>query len=183
MSQKIMTTTYSESTQASTITRHCEKPEIVNNRSAQAISKLLIEIINENKEKGLNYKKDCFFSSKIPHLELTKYLERIIKYSQLEESTLIMAVIFLDRLMERKGYAINSHNIHRILFTAITIALKFNEDDNYKNVQYAQIGGISLSDLNLYEIKFLELIDFSLYVSANLFNQYECYLKQLQVTM
>lgn len=46
---------------------------------------------------------------------------------------------------------------------------KYLEDDYWNNNYYAQIGGVSLSEMNFLEISMLELLEFKLTVSISLF--------------
>lgn len=52
------------------------------------------------------------------------------------------------------------------------IALKFNEDIIFNNLEFAKIGGIEVTELNQMEIAFLNMIDFNLIVSKTCFSEY-----------
>ena len=49
---------------------------------------------------------------KIPKISIEDYLKRIAKFTEIEESTLIIICIYLDNLNEKKIYLTWS-NIHR----------------------------------------------------------------------
>jgi hypothetical protein len=155
-----------------------EKENERNNKLARAIGQILREIIQESNNKS-DAQQDIFYSRKIPILSLEDYLKRIIKYSQIEASTLILSVIYIDKICQRKNYKICINNIHRLLLSSILISIKFNEDDFYKNAQYAKIGGISLQEINKLEYEFFTLIDFSLFTSLNKYKKYENYFYEL----
>ena len=61
---------------------------------------------------------------------------------------------------------------NRLLITGIMLGAKFFDDYFYNNEYYAKIGGISNVEMNLLEIEFLNLINFSLYVDPILFFRY-----------
>lgn len=44
------------------------------------------------------------------------------------------------------------------------VAIKYNDDDYYKNEFYAKVGGITLKEINALENEFLSLINFAFYV-------------------
>ena len=67
------------------------------------------------KEKLISQQNMCFSSSSIPSIELKKYLERIIIYTESEESTIIIALIYIDRLSKFSGIILTPYNIHRIM--------------------------------------------------------------------
>lgn len=52
------------------------------------------------------------------------------------------------------------------------IAIKYQDDDYYRNEYYAKIGGISTRELNELEREFLHLIRYNAYVSEALFRTY-----------
>jgi hypothetical protein len=58
------------------------------------------------------------------------------------------------------------------------IALKYNEDDIYSNKYYASVGGISMKELYALEVEFLKLINYSLFISDDLYEKYKGYLKK-----
>lgn len=68
-----------------------------------------------------------------------------------------MALIYIDRLQDSLDQlVINKYCIHkyiyrnaRLLITSIVLAAKYNDDEFYKNVYYAKVGGISLEEMNM----------------------------------
>ena len=163
-----------------------EETQIKNKDLINAISVTLSTIIEENK-KLQNYKeilmrqsKMIFSSKTIPNISIYDYLIRIQTYSLIEKSTLILSLIYIDRLCELCKLTLTFYNIHRIVFAAILIAIKYNEDNFYDNKYYAEIAGVKLKELKLIEYQFVELIDFNMYVSDEIFNKYNTYLKSFE---
>lgn len=117
-----------------------------------------------------------FYSSIIPSISLLDYLRRIVLYSNIEQSTLIISLIYLDRISNSK-IILSKHNIHRLLFTSILLAIKYNEDAYYKSDYYAKIAGVSLKEMNKMEECFVKLINFYLFVSEDLYEKYSAGLK------
>jgi hypothetical protein len=140
---------------------------------ASVISQLLREIVCDNNSRDVAAPMDCFHAKKVPSMGIEDYIKRIVKYSQLEPSTLILSIAYIDRLCDLKKYNLTFNNIHRIVLASILISIKYNEDDFYKNTQYAKIGGISLKELNNLEYEFCTLIDFSLHVDYPIYRNYE----------
>ena len=143
----------------------------------QRISQAIDDIINENEEENnKNSLVDCdysLFSHKIiPKISIEDYLNRIQKYSELEDSTLIIALIYIDRLLENKNIKLSIYNVHRILFTAVLLAIKYNEDEIYENNIFAEIFGVSNKELSNLESEFLDLIEFNLFITKKIFQLY-----------
>ena len=68
------------------------------------------------------------------------------------------------------------YNVHRILFGAILISIKYNEDTFYGNNHYAEIAGVKLNELNSIEYNFILLCNYQMFVSDETFKQYNDYL-------
>jgi hypothetical protein len=64
-----------------------------------------------------------------------------------------------------------------ILFVAILISIKYNEDRYYENVYYAKIAGISSRELKNIEYDFLVIINFELFISEDEYLKYKKYLE------
>jgi len=114
-----------------------------------------------------------FHAFKPPSITVQNYLNRVVKYVSCSTECFIMALIYIDRIIQRNTYfIITSLNVHRLLITSIMLAMKFFEDSYYTNAYYARVGGVSCSEMNALELDFLFLIDFSLNVTPDLFNRY-----------
>ena len=148
----------------------------------KVISDILSAIIEEN-EKLPNIKqiilkqKKMFFSEKtIPNILIYDYLKRIQEYTFIERNTLILSLIYIDRLCTLGQVTLTHYNVHRILFGAILISIKYNEDTFYGNNYYAEIAGVKLSELNSIEYNFILLCNYQMFVSDETFKQYNDYL-------
>ncbi len=138
----------------------------------------LIEINQKNSHKNnLNLDDDIFNSKSIPNISTYDYLLRIIEFSNIEENTLILSLIYIDKIAKIKK--ITKYNIHKYLITSALIALKYNEDEIYQNHYYSQIGGINYEELMELELNFLVLIDFNVYINNETFEQYKSALQLL----
>jgi hypothetical protein len=145
-----------------------------------------LELIIEENKKLNNYQKIIklqrkliFSSLKYSKISLSQYIKRINKYTEMGESTFIIALIYIDRICELSNIILTPFNIHRLICTSVIIAIKYNEDIIYENSFYADIFGIDSEELILLELKFLELINFNLFIHTKQFNQYQNYLIKL----
>ena len=87
----------------------------------------------------------AFSSSIIPNISIEEYLIRIQTYANIEKNTLILSLIYIDRLCKIASITLTYYNIHRILFISILISIKYNEDQYYNNKYYAEIAGVKLN--------------------------------------
>ena len=81
-----------------------------------------------------------------------------MKYSKPETSTVIICLIYIDKICENSSLQLSIYNIHRIILSCMILALKYNEDDYYSNKYYAKVGGISLKELNELEYNIMVLL-------------------------
>ena len=151
------------------------------NHIINSISLSLKDIINENMSVEKFAKKDIFYLSFIPPISLKDFIKRIIKYSKMEISTLINAIIYIDNFCDKNKYILTSNNIFRILLTACLLSLKFNEDTivNYK--YYAEISAVSVEDLKNLEFYLYLKLHFSLKVNSDLYKSYYDYFKNYSI--
>lgn len=58
-----------------------------------------------------------------------------------------------------KDFKIKKDNIHRLMFIAIMVAVKWHDNVDFKNSFYSKISGINNKEINYMEVLFLETID------------------------
>ena len=144
----------------------------------KSISNALTTILEENKKLD-NYKeiikkqsKMVFSANSIPGISIKDYLIRIQTYSNIEKSTLILTLIQIDHICRKADIILTYYNIHRLLFGAVLISIKYNEDSYYDNKFYSEIAGVKLKELKMMEYTFLELNDFNVFVNDEEYEQY-----------
>ena len=75
-------------------------------------------------------------------------------------------MIYVGRIERRRPYiCVTSNTMHRLLIVASLIAAKYFEDVVYLNTLWADMGGLTVHELNALELDFLFAIDFDLAVS------------------
>ena len=144
-------------------------------------AKSLLNILSVNKKSPDYYEKiksnkDFHFTVLMqPGLSLLNYLRRILHFLKLDFSTLIIAMIYIDRICKEKVF-LNEFNIHRIMIIAIYIAYSYNEDKTYDNNYLSLVSGMSKNEILTLEEDFLELIEFKLFVNDEVYHQYKEYI-------
>ena len=144
-----------------------------------SISMTLMQLITDNKanrhynEKLKQQAKQIYTSRKLPEISVNDYIVRIAKYMKIEDSTLILALIYIDRITRKRKIFVNEYNVYRLFFMSVVVATKYNEDKHYSNTYYAKIGGVELEQLNQMECEFVMSINFDLFVEAKVYDKYE----------
>ena len=138
----------------------------------------MLELLRENRKKE-NYqeilksqKKNIFTCKLIPDLTIKQYLERIKRYTNVDDISILIGLIYLDRFCKKTKIILTDYNIHRLLFISILVSIKFYEDDILKNNYYSKVCGVKIKILNKMEYEFVCGIGFELYVSDAIFKKY-----------
>jgi hypothetical protein len=98
---------------------------------------------------------------------------RIHKYACCSNECFILALIYIDRLIQRNNFLLTELNVHRVVITAVLLAAKFFDDAYYNNAYYSKVGGVMVSEMNGLEVDFLFRINFSLHVQPEVFDKYK----------
>ena len=170
------------SSENSKISKPKDNKESDNFGLVKIISELLVDICEEGKS-NIDSKSaliKSFISKKIPAISIKEYIERILKYSKAFKEIVIIILIYLDTICAKNKIYLNYNNIHKFIFAAFIVAIKFYEDDNYSISYYAKLGGISKKEAIKLEYEFMCLIDFKLFVNQKLYEKYYNYLMSLQ---
>ena len=137
---------------------------------------LIIENLNDFYQ--LYVKSDIFFLNHIPQISIEDYIKRILKYTQMNISSLILAIIYIDKMCEKNSYILCFNNIHRLILSSCLLSIKFNEDITFHNDLYARISGESVENVNKLEYELYVLLNFSLFVDYNYYEKYFEYFSQ-----
>jgi uncharacterized protein YuzE len=172
----------SKETEASlSFENNAAKEEYLKDHIMSAIGLNLTEIIKDNKIYEEHIKKDKFYLSRAPSISLRDYIKHLMKYTKMNISTLINAIIYIDNFCEKKKYIICLNNIYLLLLSSCLISMKYNEDIYIGLDNYAKICGISLENLKNLEYSLLLNLEFSLFVKEDLYESYLDYFSNYDV--
>ena len=123
---------------------------------------LLVGVCEMNEKKRRVQSKSVFdCKTGIPSLPVYQYLMRLVKGARGSAELFVAVLIYINRLDKCAGIDLTSRNCHRLILTTFIIAAKANEDFVFSNTYYAQVGGVSLEDLNEMEVFFLNSVDWN----------------------
>ena len=150
------------------------KEEQLKMGTIELISDLFVTICEENKEKkyNRNFLLKAFKNKSIPSISIKNYLIRLSKHAKVNESTIILILIYIDRICNMNHFTLTYYNIHKLILAAFILAIKYNEEYYYHMIYYSKMGGVSLSELNYLESEYLKLVDYKLYVDTKLYDKY-----------
>lgn len=147
-----------------------------NEHIINAISLNYEEIIKENKELVDFVVKDKFYLRRVPNITLSEYITYILEHTNINISTIIIAIIYIDMFCEKYKYVLCFNNIYLMFLTACLLSIKFNEDKYISSEFYAEICEIPVEYLNELEKYLCLKLRYSLYVEDTEYNSYYNYL-------
>ena len=115
----------------------------INTKLLEEITEAIYSIINE-KKRNINIDDDnaIFYLVEAPKINIYDFLLNIEKFTRVDTNVIICALIYIDRICNKREMNITKNNIHLLLSTAILISAKFNQDNFCNNFIYSQISGI-----------------------------------------
>ena len=151
-----------------------KEPDIKLYSISKMISEILMDLCEEGKS-NMESKKQLvksFISKKIPTISIKDYIDRLLKYSKTSDEIVIIILIYLDTVCAKHEIHLNYFNIHKFIFAAFIVAIKFYEDEYYSIQYYAKLGGISKKEAISLEYEFMSLMDFKLFIKQDLYIKY-----------
>ena len=151
-----------------------ENDELTKIRNIELMSDLFVNICEENKSKkcNKNYLLKHFTNKNIPSISIKDYLLRLSKHAKVNESTIILILIYIDSICNMNHFILTYYNIHKLILASFILAIKYNEEYYFPMIFYSKIGGVSLSELKNLESEFLILVRYRLFVETKLFEKY-----------
>ena len=130
-----------------------------------------------------------YFANSIPAKRLMQppdpqsifeFCANIMLLTKMEKETIIVALIYIERLIFNSGLLITSRNWRKLIFTALIMASKIWDDDSLENIHFSQIfTHLKIGEINLLERNFLELINYKVFVKFSEFMRYYFALKDM----
>eukprot|EP00388_Colpodella_angusta_P017113 GDKJ01042386.1.p1 GENE.GDKJ01042386.1~~GDKJ01042386.1.p1 ORF type:complete len:1280 (-),score=398.19 GDKJ01042386.1:669-4508(-) len=122
---------------------------------------------------GESYSVSHFHAVSPPPISILDYLVHLQTYFRCSTECFVTSLIFIDRVVKSNPtFVVNIMSIHRVILTSLLLSIKFFEDQRFETAYYARVGGITYEELQLLEIKFLELISWRLHITAAEYMQY-----------
>ena len=168
-------TTITSSTTSNSFESQSPISDSLKNHIISAITSNLKDIIETYQKQGNNqylWKDNVFYLEQIPPISIEKYIHHLMKYTNMNISTLILSIIYIDKFCEKVKYVLSYHNIYRLLLISIFISLKFNEDLMVSAQIYSNIAGVSVEDLKMLEYLICTTLDFKFFVDSDYYQLY-----------
>jgi hypothetical protein len=104
-----------------------------------------------------------FHSASVPQISILDYLRRIVRFTNLEKTCLLLVLHYIDQICAREPtFTISSLTVHRFIISAVSLSSKSHCDAFCTNAHYARVGGLAPAELARLERAFLAAIDWRL---------------------
>nr|BAN64614.1 cyclin, N-terminal domain containing protein [Babesia bovis] len=135
------------------------------NSFVKSLSNVLLTIVKRNESrKGVVTR---FHSMNAPPISISDYINRIARHVRCSNECFVLALVYIERITRiHKNFVVSILNVHRLIITAVMLAAKFSDDVYFSNKFYALVGGVNVTEINLLEYQFLNMLKFQLYVNA-----------------
>jgi len=108
-----------------------------------------------------------FCSPRAPKISIRRYLSRIYDWFSCSDECYVMALVYIHRIVKmNSSVEVCNRSVHRLLFFAMMLAAKYHDDVPYANSYYAKVGGLTLEEVNTLELKFLDMLDWKMFVDG-----------------
>ncbi|KDQ57695.1 hypothetical protein JAAARDRAFT_130759 [Jaapia argillacea MUCL 33604] len=114
-----------------------------------------------------------FHSRSAPNITILEYLRRIVKFTNVERSCLLLTLHYIDQICSRMPlFTLSSLTAHRFILASVAVSSKAFCDAFCTNNHYAKVGGISVAELNVLEREFLRIINWRLMCTRDVLQEY-----------
>eukprot|EP00756_Hemistasia_phaeocysticola_P031213 Hpha_TRINITY_DN16338_c2_g3::TRINITY_DN16338_c2_g3_i1::g.57716::m.57716 len=145
--------------------------------SSQSPFLTVIANVLESVVRGSTPAETIFDARRRPSIPIYDYLRRWMKYTRCGANCVVAAVVLIDRVCKTTNLTVTEMNVHRFLMTTLTIANKYCLDVPFRNSHYAQVGGVSLAELNELEKRTLVILDFGVQIGVE---EFDCYVEMFR---
>ncbi|KAF7955829.1 hypothetical protein EAE96_004751 [Botrytis aclada] len=98
-----------------------------------------------------------------PSVGFTKWVVTILMTTQVSQNVILLALLFIYRLKSiNPAVKGRSGSEYRLLTVALMLGNKFLDDNTYTNKTWAEVSGISVTEIHIMEVEFLSNMRYSL---------------------
>ncbi|KAI9027652.1 cyclin-domain-containing protein, partial [Phycomyces nitens] len=103
-----------------------------------------------------------------------KFCRQILNATQLSESVIMLSLKYIAMLLQNNPLIQGAEGSEYRLFTvALMLANKFLDDNTFTNKTWAEVSGMKVTDLNIMELEFLDVLKFRLFVRKDEYERWK----------
>ena len=131
----------------------------------EPLSMLYKQMVDQNDTDIIDISAGCVkhFDCVLVRFEAASYMKRIALHAKASPCCLITSLIYLERAQHNcPSLRLTSRTLQRLLLVAVMTATKYLEDSCCLNSHWAEIGVLTLKELNALEREFLSCLQYRL---------------------
>ncbi|KAL8820601.1 MAG: hypothetical protein Q9223_001219 [Gallowayella weberi] len=102
----------------------------------------------------------------VPTMGFRKWVVSILSTTQVSQNVILLALLFIYRLKQlNPGVKGKLGSEFRLFTVALMLGNKFLDDNTYTNKTWAEVSGISVTEVHIMEVEFLSNMRYSLFAS------------------
>ncbi|RDW88592.1 hypothetical protein BP6252_00624 [Coleophoma cylindrospora] len=110
----------------------------------------------------------------LPSSGFRKWVVTILSTTQVTQNVILLALLFIYRLKTiNPGVKGRSGSEYRLLTVALMLGNKFLDDNTYTNKTWAEVSGISVTEIHVMEVEFLSNMRYSLLASKEQWEEWQ----------
>jgi hypothetical protein len=115
-----------------------------------------------------------------PSMSFRKWVTTILSTTQVGKNVILLALMFIYRLKKFNPSVSGKRGSEfRLLTIALMLGNKFLDDNTYTNKTWAEVSGISVSEIHIMEVEFLSNMRYDLYASESEWKEWKATLGRL----
>ncbi|KAK5550366.1 hypothetical protein LTR46_011629, partial [Exophiala xenobiotica] len=115
----------------------------------------------------------------IPTIGFRKWVTTIIDTTQVDKNVILLALMFIYRLKKiNPSISGKRGSEYRLLAIALMLGNKFLDDNTYTNKTWAEVSGISVTEVHMMEVEFLSNMRYDLCASVEEWNEWKAKLER-----
>ena len=102
----------------------------------------------------------------VSHPAFRKWVHQVLSATRLPSATILLSLHYLNDRLRRwpESVPAGDNSIYRMLAVSLILGSKFLDDNTFINRSWSDVTSIKVTELNMLEWKWLELIDYTLHV-------------------
>lgn len=129
-------------------------------------------VLEDRSQCSLDQEISDIWISHNPFIPIEDYIELIFLNTEIEESTLVIAIILFERFITNSKLKLSWKASYHIILTSIIVAIKLNEDSVYDFRSFSMMVQVPYETISQLESEFLATIDWKIHVNLETYRLY-----------
>ncbi|ORE11907.1 hypothetical protein BCV72DRAFT_283743 [Rhizopus microsporus var. microsporus] len=150
---------------------HARRPSVM---ALHDLSKAISNTQQTTSDHQLGHSKETATIANRTSAAFKKFCKQVLTATQLSESVILLALKYIAMLLQYNPSIQGAEGSEYRLFTvALMLGNKFLDDNTFTNKTWSEVTGMKVTDLNIMELEFLDVLRFRLFVRKDEFERWK----------